>query len=1049
MKILTVSIGILSTLIGFSQSLDSTFMKGMTIRHVGPAGMSGRVTTIDIHPNNDQKIIIGTASGGVWTSDNGGVKWDPIFDDEATQSIGAVAYSNINPDLIWVGTGEGNPRNSQSSGKGVYKSIDGGKTWKLCGLENTKTIHRIIPHPYKPEVTTLAAMGSAWGPNKERGVYQTRDGGKTWKQILYVDDTTGCADLIVDPSNPDKMIAAMWSYHREPWFFTSGGNGSGLYITYDGGENWKKLGKKNGLPEGTIGRSGLTICHDKPNVVYALVESKKTALYRSNNGGENWYKVSDKNIGNRPFYYADIFCDPKNENRLYNLYSVLSKSEDGGKSFSTILPYHIGHPDHHAFWISPSNPDYIIEGNDGGINISKDGGDTWRFVENLPVAQFYHINYDNDVPYNLYGGMQDNGSWIGPSKVWHTGGIQNADWQEVLFGDGFDVMPKAGHSRYGYAMYQGGNLYTYDRETGATQRIQPVAKDSVPLRFNWNAALAQDPHNPCGVYFGSQYVHYSNDCGESWTVLSEDLTSNDPEKQKQAKSGGLTIDATKAENYTTITCIAPSPLDENVIWVGTDDGNLWLTQDKGKSWTNLNKHIDKYAKKGAWIPQITPSNFNKEEAFVVANDYRRNNWQPFAIKVSAYGKKASSIINSDIEGHCHSIVQDNIEKNLLFLGTEYGLYASVDGGASWQKWSVNYPSVPTVDLKIHPRESDLIIGTFGRAAYVLDDIKPLRALANKSLSTKEFTVFDSNDAYDVSYIQNPGMRFGADAHYRGQNGTSAAKFAYYLDKLSKPSKEEKKDSSAKELDYKHIKIALINLRNDTVRQFKQKADTGMHHIYWNLRKDGVHYPSRRERKKDADAPSGRNVEPGTYKMVAVYADKKDSAMVKVYTDPRISENFAALKQRYDLYDKHEKNIARAAEAFQRLNEISDNIKHLLKQEDLLEKDDYKALKDSSKSLQKTVAELQDIFMLSESFEGYEHVTVRLNELIGQTSDYILSSQQAPGPNAKLAYKQCEEEINKAVNKINQFINEDWAAYTTFVQSIKFKTFKEIKPVPND
>jgi photosystem II stability/assembly factor-like uncharacterized protein len=537
----------------FGQNIDLDHFEALAPRSIGPAGMSGRVTTIDVVNAQPNRIYIGTASGGVWYSGSGGIKWEPVFEDASLQSIGALAINQANPDEIWVGTGEGNPRNSHNSGAGIFKSIDGGKNWKRMGLEHTRTIHRIIIHRDNPEVVYAAALGSAWGPNPERGVFRTEDGGETWEKVLFVNDSTGCADLVLDPSNPNKLIAAMWEFGRKPWFFNSGGEGSGLYVSFDGGDSWEERTSEDGLPKGDLGRMGLAIAPSKPNIVYALIEAKKNGFYKSTDGGFKWKLVSTEDIGNRPFYYADIFADPQNENRIFNLWSYLSKSEDGGKTFE--LFGRGTHPDHHAFWVHPDNPAYMIEGNDGGLNISHDGGDTWRFVQTLPLAQFYHISVDMDIPYNIAGGMQDNGSWVGPSSVWEYGGIQNTDWQEVYFGDGFDVVFRPDNNRYVYAMSQGGNVSYIDRETGKSRFVKPVHPEGEELRFNWNAAIAQNPFHDCGIYFGSQYVHKSMDCGLTWAIISPDLTTNDSTRQRQFESGGLTIDDTRAENFTTILAI--------------------------------------------------------------------------------------------------------------------------------------------------------------------------------------------------------------------------------------------------------------------------------------------------------------------------------------------------------------------------------------------------------------------------------------------------------------------------------------------------------------
>ena len=429
-----------------AQEFTMELAKDLKPRNIGPGGMSGRVTAIDAIHDNPDVIYAGTASGGLWKSTSGGIKWEPIFDNEKTASIGAVTIVQSNPDVIWVGTGEGNPRNSLNGGYGVYKSIDGGKSWKSMGLEATRHIHRIIVDPTNPEIVYVGAIGSPWGEHKERGVYKTTDGGKTWSHILSGNLKTGIGDLVMDPKNPNKLIAAMWEHKRDPWFFKSGGPGSGLFITYDGGDNWKKLGVENGLPDSELGRIGLAIAPSNTNRVYALIEAKKNALYVSDDGGEHFKMVNDKaEIGNRPFYYSDIRVDSANENRLYSVFTYVNVSDDGGKSFKELMPaYGVSngvHPDHHALYVHPTNPNFLINGNDGGLNISRDRGKTWQFAENIPVAQFYHIAVDNEFPYNVYGGMQDNGSWRGPAYVWKAQGIRNSYWQEISFGDGFDVVP--------------------------------------------------------------------------------------------------------------------------------------------------------------------------------------------------------------------------------------------------------------------------------------------------------------------------------------------------------------------------------------------------------------------------------------------------------------------------------------------------------------------------------------------------------------------------------------------------------------------------------
>ncbi|MFY0674350.1 MAG: hypothetical protein JXQ87_13175 [Bacteroidia bacterium] len=1023
-----------TSLFSFAQDNYLDQFKNLKARSIGPAGMSGRVTSIDVVEKQPQNIVVGTASGGVWQSKDGGVQWSPIFDKQATQNIGAVKIQQSNPDVIWAGTGEGNPRNSQSSGGGLYKSINGGKTWKLMGLENTITIHRIIVHRDNPNIVWVGATGSAWGDNTERGVFKTKDGGKTWRKVLYVDQRTGCADLIVDPSNPNKLFASMWEYRREPWFFTSGGPGSGLYVSFDGGETWKKRNENHGLPKGEYGRIGLTLCHSKPNVVYALVESKKLGLYRSDDGGFSWKLQSDKNVGNRPFYYADIYVDPINENRIYNLWSYVSLSEDGGKTFKTILDYGKGiHPDHHSFWVHPNNPNYLIEGNDGGLNISRDRGNNWRFVENLPVGQFYHVNHDLDVPYNVYGGMQDNGSWIGPSRVLKAGGIRNNDFSELYFGDGFDVVPITDNSRYGYAMSQGGNVVKYDRLTGKNVNIKPVHPDGIKLRFNWNAAIAIDPFDSKSVYFGSQFVHYSNDMGNSWKIISPDLTTNDPEKQKQATSGGLTIDATQAENYTNILCIAPSPIEKQTIWVGTDDGNLQLTKDGGKTWSNVYSRL-KGAPQGGWIPQTHVSKHNAGEAFVVINNYRKNDWGTYVYHTNDFGKKWNRLAhNGEVKGYALSFVQDPVVPELFFLGTENGLWISIDAGETWEQFKNGFPSVSTMDMKVHPVTNDLILGTFGRSIFIIDDISALRAYAkDQDILNDELRVFAAPKAYMFSTKSVDGVRFVGDAHFRGENKRNGAHFDVFT---KAPDKKKK------------AHFIILNELGDTVRDYKTVLDTGINRMYWRYETNGVRYPSYQPKKKDDNKPGGMRVSPGKYTLTVVYEEFTSSTTIEVLQDPRLpdfnEDNYAACQS---LLKEHYKTINTAKAGFNRLRDAQGVI-NLVNSMMINAEDSAKAdIAKEGKALNDSIKSLMALYMTPKDFVGYDHVTVRLNDHLRNTTGYILNSEGAPSQMAKVAVEKSKSETEKLIKKINSFFENEWTAYQELVNKTDNEIFKSYQPL---
>lgn len=1025
--------------LGFGQSTSLEKLKNMNARAIGPAGMSGRITSIDVLRSNPDMILVGSASGGVWMSKSGGVAWAPLFDDEEIQNIGAVAIQQSNPSILWVGTGEGNPRNSHNSGAGIFKSIDGGRTWMHMGLKETKSIHRIIIDPSNENTVYAASLGSAWGPNKERGLFKSIDGGENWKQVLFVNDSTGCADLVMDPENPNKLIAAMWQYHRSPWFFTSGGKSSGLYISYDGGETWKRKNQDQGLPKGDLGRIGLAIAPSKPEIVYALIEAKKTGLYRSEDGGEHWSLVATENIGNRPFYYADIFVDSKNENRLYNLYSLVSQSEDGGKSFKVILPYSGVHPDHHALYIHPDNPRFMLDGNDGGLNISRDGGKTWRFVENLPLGQFYHINIDNELPYNVYGGLQDNGSWVGPAYKWQDGGLRNSDWQELLFGDGFDVLPYLPDVRFGYAMYQGGNVYRYDRLTGKNTYIQPIA-DSVELRFNWNAALAPNPFSPEGLYFGSQFVHQSFDQGNTWKIISPDLTTNDSTKQKQAKSGGLTIDATRAENHTTLLSIEPSSLKEGLLWVGSDDGKLHKTENGGKTWEDLSVRL-KGLPTASWIPQIHASKHDEKRVFVVANNYRRNDWSTYLFRSDNGGKSFTNIaLNKGIKGYALSVLEDPVEENLVFLGTEQGLWISFDAGNNWSRWEHNYPAVSTMDMKIQEREKDLVLGSFGRAIYVLDDIEILRQIAarGEGILDSNLLVFNPPMAYVHANKAAAGVRFAADAHFIGQNRNNLARISAFIKHgEAKASTSGEKDPGNK------LYLKVYNTQNELIRTQKFRADTGVNRIYWDMRMDGKRLPSHAEIKDDATAPGGMHAKAGKYKVVLTYKNFKDSTILDLNYDPNWNYSEEA----------HEKTMRICEPVFALCDTAFSDFEKLKSMEKELNKfkanflsdldtSQQKAIGTNIDSLQRAIHAMKAAYMTAKDFKGYDHVTEFINSKLSRALSHCYDSEGEMNESVRIARAHAEREVLDANTHLKQFLEEKWNPFVDEISKLELRPLKK-------
>ncbi|HCD89315.1 MAG TPA: hypothetical protein DEQ87_17005 [Algoriphagus sp.] len=1033
---------ILVAMMGFNlqaQQVNMDLFKSMKTRNVGPAGMSGRITAIDAVDDDPTIIYAGSASGGLWKSTSGGIHWEPIFDDQKVHSIGAISIYQKNPSVIWVGTGEGNPRNSLNLGYGVYRSLDAGKTWEMMGLEKTRAIHRIIVHPEDPNTVYVGAIGSPWGEQEERGVYRTTDGGKTWKKILYVDTKTGVGEMIMDPNNPNKIFVNMWQHRRYPWFFESGGASTGLYVTYDGGDNWTKLGDKNGLPKGDLGRMGLAISAANSNKVYALVESKKNALYVSEDGGSNFSMInSGDDIGDRPFYYFEIHADPKNENRIYTLYSRVGMSEDGGKSFKQILQYAGVHPDHHAWYINPNDPKLLIDGNDGGLNISRDGGKTWYFAEKLPVGQFYHVNVDNELPYNIYGGMQDNGSWVGPAYIWRRDGIRNTYWQEVSFGDGFDVVPHPADSRYGYTMSQGGNVTRFDKLTGHNRFIKPTHPDKdVFLRFNWNAAIAQDPHDDNTVYYGSQFLHKSTDSGETWEIISPDLTTNDSTKQRQQQTGGLTFDITGAENHTTIIAIAPSPVDPNVIWVGTDDGNLQVTQDGGKTWNNVASKLTGLPK-ASWIPQVQASTYEAGEVWVIANNYRNNDFSAYAYHSKDFGKTFTRIADdSKVWGYALSIKQDVEQPNLVFLGTEYGLYVSFDKAKTWNKWEHGYPkAVSTYDMTIQEREADLVIGTFGRSMWVLDDIRPLRIFAangGKAPAAK-ITAVPAPDAYQVEIQQPHGERFPADGKYAGENRETGGRLSFIIN-----DDKEKLDT---------VTVNIYNQAGEQIRTLKTAPQKGVNRVNWGLDRKSTaeNAGGNRGRRNGFYEPSGGDALPGTYKVEFVYGEEKAETSINVYADPRIEIQLANLKAREDFTKKLE---ALQTEMSTATNQMSEAEKAIKKVEDMTKDLDSEEAKELAKAAKEIKKKLETV---KEAFNGPTREGQGIVRNLYPTTmtmqfaprRYVGSSYGAPGETEERLYQHAKESAEEAFKVLEEFMSGEWKAFEEKVKNTPVNLFEGVK-----
>ena len=1083
-------------------AVDPGLLAGMKARSIGPAGMSGRVPAIAAVESNPDVVYIGAASGGVWKSTNGGLTFTPVFDDQPVSSIGAIAVDQANPDVVWVGTGEGNPRNSASIGNGVYRSLDGGKTWSHLGLEKTERIYRIVLHPTNHDVAWVSALGEEWGENPERGVFKTEDGGKTWSKVLYVDERTGASDLVIDPRNPNKLFASMWQYRRWPWFFKSGGPGSGLYVTYDGGRTWKEITDADGLPKGDLGRIGIAVSRSNPDVVYATVEAAKSAVVRSDDGGKSWHSVDQRYDANpRPFYFADLRVDPELPNRVYSLDFNVRVSEDGGQTFNNLPAGDQIHGDYHAMWIAPGNPNLIYISDDGGVAVSRDRGKTAAFVTTLPLAQFYHVAVDMAQPYNVYGGLQDNGSWRGPNTVWQFGGIRSFQWQVVGDGDGFETLPDPFDANYVYSESQGGYLSRIDLRAGQARFIRPSPPEGVKLRFNWNTGLATDPFDAGTIYYGSQFLHKSTDRGETWTTISPDLTTNKPEWQKQEESGGLTPDVSNAENFTTIIAIAPSPLQKGVIWVGTDDGRLHVTRDGGKNWTSVEKNVPGVPA-NTWIPHIRPSKFDAGSAFVVFDNHRREDFTPYVYRTDDWGKTWKSLATKDLRGYALSVEQDPADKDLLFLGTEFGLWVSLDGGGKWLPWRSGVPTASVMDLVIHPRDLDLVIGTHGRALYVLDDITPLRTLSEKTMA-EPIHLYGASDALQHSQIPGPGG-FGLGAgEFRGENEPYGAILTFSLNapglplpdaekererkleerqaQRKKAQKSEEQPKSAWELGAPgpglpaagteekakeeekgketkkpggekppEVEIRIADASGKVIRTFTAPVHQGLNRAVWDLSRDGFkQFPQ--ERPPENQHPGGPQVTPGTYQVTMKYGDHEAKGTVRVLADPSSKNTEADWRRREDA-------IARVAAVNDALAEAVDRIRKTRADADQVVAKVQSARKDGAAAdakpdpLVEAAGKLKgDLDKLERRlWPPYDSVgllapTDALSKLFDAYFG-VASAWEPPSPTHLEYLRRAEEATQAVLADFNRFFATDVAAFRKQVDEAKIRLLPEMDPV---
>ncbi|MCC7073684.1 MAG: sialidase [Deltaproteobacteria bacterium] len=873
--------------------VDAGTISGLYARNIGAAAMSGRVAAVAGRTEKDGKatLFVGAASGGVWKSTDGGTTFRPVFDDQPAQSIGAIALDPSNPKIVWVGTGESWTRNSVSIGNGIYRSTDGGESFSFMGLPESERITRIVVDPRSGNVVWVCVPGKLWSDSNDRGVYKTIDGGKSWRLVLRGPNaSTGCGSLDVDPKDPRVVYASLWDFRRQGWTFRSGGegpdasSGSGVFKSVDGGATWSEITpeKNKGFAKKPYGRIGLAVAPSNPRRVYASVESTAAALYVSDDGGATW-EARDKSqwMVWRPFYFQHLVVDPTNPDRLFKMNGNLIMSEDAGKSFSVVGGFTGMHGDLHDLWINPANAKQVFAGDDGGLWLSYDGGARWWKSDNLPISQFYHVAVDDTDPYNVYGGLQDNSSWVGPSE--YPGGITSARWETLYWGDGFWTLPDPADARFVYAEWQGGYVARIDRVSHEARDIQPKANKGEKLRFNWNTPLALSPHEKGTLYVGAQVLFRTRDHGQSWDRISPDLTTNDPAKQQQEKSGGITVDNSAAEMHTTIYAIAESPKKKGLIWVGTDDGNVQLTQDGGKSWTNLTKNIAGLPPH-SWVSRIEPSPHDAATAYVTFDRHTFGDMGAWVYVTRDAGKTWSALVtpanDKGVRGFAHVIREDGKKKGLLFLGTEYGLFISVDDGARWARFTGGrFPAVPVRDLALQQREDDLVIGTHGRGIWIIDDYSPLRALDTSTLTTSVALLPGQTPQQRISGVG--GWANGAAA-FVGENPTDGAVITYY-----------QRDRHM----FGPMKIEILDAAGKVVDTLPASMRRGLNRVTWSMRLAPPRVPPAVSIA--GWATTGPRVLPGTYTVRITKGDVVTEQKIKVALDRRARFTEADRKAQYD------------------------------------------------------------------------------------------------------------------------------------------------------
>jgi photosystem II stability/assembly factor-like uncharacterized protein len=1005
-------------------------LAGLKFRDLGPALAGGRVTAVAGIPGNSNVYYVGAAGGGVFKTTDGGITWKAIF-PEGSSSIGAIAIAPSNPNYVWVGTGEANMRNDVIDGDGVYFSSNAGHSWRFMGLRDTQHIGSIIIDPANPEILFVGALGHAWGPNAERGVFRSTDGGKTWKKVLFVNDSTGAADLAMEPGNPRVLFAAMWQFRRYPWNDVNGGPGSGIYRSTDGGNTWRKLSK--GLPPGPLGRIALAIAPSNPTHIYALVAAKHGMLWQSRNQGDSWTPLNDSHaLDVRPPYFSNLVVSPDNEKKLFFCSFDLMESKDGGK---TAHPIGRGvHSDHHAIWIDPDNPRRMIQGTDGGAYLSTDGGKHWRFLDGMPLEQFYQVAVGGGRPYTVCGGLQDNNGWCGLSSDLGRGRVMGESWQTVVGGDGQYVVPAPSDPHIFYADSQVGYIARVDMQNHLSRSIRPYLEgvtrmkpSALKYRFNWTSPIAVSRTDPNEVYLGANVVFRTTNGGKTWTPISGDLTRND--KSKQFLPGGpVGHSIARAETYDTILAITIAPTDPRVIWVGTDDGLVQLTRDGGKTWTNVMRNIPG-APEWARVYQVGVSPFNAGTAYVAFDAHEVNNRQVHVYRTEDYGKTWRKITGGlPADSPAYVVREDPNRRGLLVAGTDTGLFYSLDRGNHWRPLKSNFPTASVFDLKFVKRTHDLVVATHGRGILILDDIRPLEELT-PHVEASQFHLFSSGPGVLLHTWKSIEGRYG----YSAPNAPEGVIVDYYLKSAIHPTRAEKRERRSP------VKIVVTDARGDAVANGYGPSAAGVNRFVWNMRYDGAVGLNLLPRQRDqfSGHRPGPRVVPGTYRVTVTVNGKTQSQQVAVVPDPHLHIDPAAFRAQA-------RAALEARNELSALNEMLNRIAGMDKQlanfqstivagSDERQKDKFAPVVAQGKALTRKLNRLRDaVFnprVQRNAPEDVLHYLARLHRQLTRLAVEIAQPYgEAPNALVRQAMTRIFKKTGRRITVFNELVQTDVAAY---------------------